>query len=119
MRSSFALPLAIALCCFATLAGAAAAMSPDAIKATFGTGTPFSSASPSGARYTLVLKPDGTATRTPKRSKAATSGTWHLSKDGYCSTWSGGTESCYTIQQNGTKYTVLDAHGKTAAVWSK
>jgi hypothetical protein len=119
MRSNFALPLAIVLCGLTTVAVAAKSMSPEEIKATFGTGVAFASTSPAGARYSLVLKADGTATRTPRKSKAATPGTWRLSKDGYCSKWSGGSENCYTVEPDGTKYTVLDAHGKTAAVWSK
>lgn len=119
MRWNFGVPLAILLCCLTTFAAAAKTMSPDEIKSNFATGAGFSSTSPSGARFVLVLKADGTATRTPKRGKAATPGTWRPSKDGYCSKWSSGTENCYTIQQDGTKYTVLDSHGKVAAVWTK
>jgi len=121
LRFGLALSFLITVGCLPTLQAAAAttALSPDAIKTTFGNGVPFSSTSPSGARYTLVLKPDGTATRAPKQSKAPTAGTWHLSKDGYCSTWSGGKENCFTIEQNGTKYSVLDIHGQLAAVWSR
>ena len=94
-------------------------MPPESIKATFGTGVSLSSTSPSGARFTLTLKPDGTATRAPKQSKMPTPGKWRLSKDGYCSTWSGGNENCFIIQQSGPKYSVLDSHGKLAAVWSR
>ncbi len=121
LRFGLALSFLIIVGCLPTLQAAAAttALSPDAIKATFGNGVPFSSTSPSGARYTLTLKPDGTAARAPKQSKAPTPGKWRLSKDGYCSTWSSGKENCFTIQQNGTKYSVLDSHGKLAAVWSR
>ena len=85
LRLGVGLAFAIAVGGLPTLQAAAATtqLSPDAIKATFGTGVPFSSTSPSGARYTLVLKPDGTATRAPKQSKAPTPGKWRLSKDGY------------------------------------
>ena len=112
--------LAIAVSCCLPLAAVAAAtvLSPQQIKATFGTGAPFRSTSPAGVVNTLVLKADGTASRAPKGSTAATTGTWRLSDTGYCSKWGKNAENCYTIQVNANKYAVLDAKGKLAANWT-
>ena len=112
----------LALMCCTDLASAAVAanpLPPQQIKATFGTGDVFTATSPGGTVYHIVLKPDGSASRTPKNSSAAVVGTWRLSDNGYCSTWGKNPESCYTIQQSGTKYTVLDKKGSVAAHWSK
>jgi hypothetical protein len=98
---------------------AANTLSPEQIKSTFGTGQPFSSISPSGAAYTLVLNVDGSASRTPKGSKAAVTGTWRVASDGYCSKWGKNPENCYTIQKGAKAYTVLDSGGKIVARWRK
>jgi len=107
------------ICCSALPAVAANPLPPQQIKATFGTGDVFTATSSGGTVYHIVLKPDGGASRTPKNSSAAVVGTWRLSDNGYCSTWGKNPESCYTIQQSGTKYTVLDKKGSVAAHWSK
>lgn len=100
-------------------ASAASGLSADAITATFGTGVPFSSTSPAGAQFTLILYPDGKASRIPKGSKIATVGKWRVSDAAYCSTWSKGTENCYTIQKGDKNYTVRDSTGKTVARWTQ
>jgi hypothetical protein len=102
--------------CF-TLPALAAALTPKEIQTTFGTGTPFSSTTPTGTTYTIVLNSDGTASRTPKKSKTAITGTWHVSKDGYCSTWGKGSENCYKIEKDKDRYRVLDKHGSLVAFW--
>jgi hypothetical protein len=98
---------------------AASGLSPHEITATFGTGKPFASSSPAGARFTLVLFPDGKASRTPKGSKTATVGKWRVSDTGYCSTWGNSAENCYTIQKGDQTYTVRDSTGKTVARWTQ
>ena len=111
---------ALALICCSNLALAAAGdMSPQDIKATFCTGDAFTATSPAGTAYQMVLKPDGTASRTAKKGTAPVVGTWRLSDAGYCSTWGKNPENCYTIQKSGAKYTVLDKKGLVAAHWSK
>jgi hypothetical protein len=108
----------VAISSLALPAMAASTLSPDEITATFGNGKPFASASPGGARFTLVLSPDGTASRAPKGSKTATAGKWRVSDVGYCSTWGKSTENCYTIQKGDKAYTVRDSTGKTVARWT-
>jgi hypothetical protein len=104
--------------CFPLEAVAAAALSPVEIQATFGTGKPFSSSTPSGTTYTIILNTDGTASRTPRRSKTPITGTWHVSKDGYCSTWGKSLESCYQVEKDTGRYKVLDRSGSTVAYWT-
>ena len=108
--------LLIAAFCF-PLEARAAALTPKEIQATFATGTPFSSTTPTGTTYTIVLKSDGTASRTPRKSKVAITGTWRLSKDGYCSTWGKNSENCYKIEKGTGRYNVLDKSGARVAYW--
>lgn len=97
---------------------AASALTPDEIKSTFGTGKPFTAVSTSGQAYTFTLKPDGTAIQVPKGKKSGSNGTWRVSDTGYCSKWGSGAEHCYTIEKNGTKYTVLDAGRHVISNWT-
>jgi hypothetical protein len=114
------IPLAlVTVSCIAFSALAATTLSPTEIKSTFATGKPFASASPAGARFTIVLNLDGSAARTPKGSKNATLGKWRVSDAGYCSTWGSGAENCYTVEPNGSTYSVRDSKGKLAARWTK
>jgi hypothetical protein len=92
-------------------------LTPKEIQATFGTGTPFSSSTPSGTTYTVTLNSDGTASRLPHKGKVAITGKWRVSKDGYCSTWGKGTENCYKIEKDGDRYKVLDARAGVVAYW--
>ena len=93
-------------------------LSPQQIGATFATGAPFKSASPAGTIFTLVLKAGGIASRTPKGSALGTDGTWRLNATGYCSKWGNNSENCFTVQNNGGKYSVMDAKGGLAAIWT-
>jgi hypothetical protein len=115
------IPLALVTVSYiAVSALAATTLSPTEIKATFATGEPFGSASPAGAQFIIILNPDGTASRTPKGSKNATLGKWRVSDAGYCSSWGGSSaENCYTVEQNGSTYSVRDSKGKLAARWTK
>jgi hypothetical protein len=96
---------------------AAKPMTPKEIQATFGTGTPFTSSTPSGTSYTITLNSDGTASRLPKKGKVAITGKWRVSKDGYCSTWGKSSENCYQVEKDSDRYKVLDAHGAAVAYW--
>jgi hypothetical protein len=93
-------------------------LSPDEIKATFGTGKPFTAASTSGKAFSLTLKADGSALEMPKGKKSGRKGTWRVSDKGYCSTWGTNNEHCYTVQKNGTKYDVLDSGRHIIAIWT-
>jgi hypothetical protein len=111
--------LVAAVFCFPlqALAAPLTPMTPKEIQATFGTGTSFSSSTPTGTTYTIVLNSDGTASRTPRRSKVAITGTWRVSKDGYCSTWAKSMEKCFKIEKDTDRYKVLDKSGTVAAYW--
>jgi hypothetical protein len=95
---------------------------PAEIKATFGTGTPFTASSATGsAKFSFVLKPDGTASRTTKGTTHDTTvtGTWRVDDKGYCTKWgSKGTEQCYTVEKNGKQYAVKDSAGKVVSHWT-
>jgi hypothetical protein len=119
MRSTIGVAVLALICCADLAAAASNNLSPQDIKNTFGTGTSFTATSSAGTTYLMVLKPDGTASRTPKKGTAPVVGSWRLSDDGYCSTWGKNPENCYTIQQSGTTYTVLDKKGGVAAHWRK
>ncbi len=107
----------VALACVVKPAWAVTKLTPNEIKTIFANGKPFTSTSPGGAVFTIVLNPEGTATRAPQGSKNPTLGKWRLSDVGYCSTWGKGTENCYTIEKGATSFTVRDSAGKVAARW--
>jgi len=99
---------------------AAKPLSPDDIKTELGTGTPIAGvAVPGGRKYSLTLKADGSAEMTLTNDKSTKTGTWHVSKDGYCSKWGDKPERCYTVKVDGKRFDVLDAAGKTIAHWTK
>jgi hypothetical protein len=93
---------------------------PKDIKAQFATGKPITGVSlPGDKKYSLTLKADGTATMTLGSDKSTKTGTWHVSKTGYCSKWGTQPEHCYDVQKNGKQYDIVDATGKVVAHWSK
>ena len=104
----------------ATALAAATPLSPAEIKATFGTGKPFTANSTTGgASFTFVLKPDGSATQTSKGATASVvTGMWRVNDKGYCSKWGGNAEHCYTVEKNGTRYDVKDAAGHIISRWT-
>jgi hypothetical protein len=109
----------------ALIAGAAAApavtkMTPNEIQATFFNGQPFTSSTTSNIQFKMVFMPGGKMTREPAgKSGIKGEGTWKLSKDGFCTTWKGSKENCYTLMAGGNnKWSVVKG---TAAMgtWSK
>ena len=95
-------------------------LSPKDIKSLFATGKPISGVSlPGDKKYSLTLKADGTATMTLGSDKSTKTGTWHVSKTGYCSKWGTQPEHCYDVQKNGKQYDIVDTTGKVVAHWSK
>jgi len=112
---------AVALWIAATASAAAAGsttLSPDEIGAAFGTGTSFTAVSRSGTAYSFALKPDGIALEVPKGQAKGATGRWHLSQTGYCTTWSGSKEHCYTVEKSDNGYKVRDAAGGVVATWA-
>jgi hypothetical protein len=99
---------------------AAIVLSPDEIKATFGTGKPFTAMSSTGGKaFWFTFKADGNAIETPKgKKKTSTTGTWRISDKGYCTKWDSGSEHCYTVEKSGARYDVRDSRGSLISSWS-
>ena len=122
MKPSLPLTLALAAASMMSLPAMAAstALTPTQIKADFGTGKAISGvAVPGGRRYSLTLGTDGTAQMTMLNDKSTRTGTWKVSKTGYCSKWGSSAEHCYTIQENGKQFDVLNHAGTVIAHWTK
>ena len=98
----------------------AAVLAPSEIQATFFTGQPFTSATPSNVKFKMVFTADGKMTREPTASSGAKGeGTWKLTKEGFCTTWKGSKANCFRILTAGdNKWSVMK--GTTVvATWTK
>lgn len=117
MRTSGFTAAAVFLAASAASAMAAGSLlSPSQIKATFGTGKPFTAISASGrSEYSFTFNGDGSAFAVPQGRTAGASGQWRLSSDGYCSQWGANAEHCYTIDKNGKQFDVRDTAGQLIA----
>jgi hypothetical protein len=95
-------------------------LTPAAVQSTFGTGVTFTAANVGGKTYSMVLRQDGTATRTPKGSNLPEKGTWRAAGIGYCSKWgNAAVEQCYSIEQfTATIYRVFAMGDKLVAFWT-
>jgi hypothetical protein len=96
-----------------------AKLSPADIQATFFNGQPFTAATPSKLKFKMTFTADGKMNREPVGVGSKGEGTWKLSKDGFCTTWSGAKPNCFTVVSAGeNKWSVL--RGSTImATWSK
>jgi hypothetical protein len=103
----------------AVFADPAAKLSPADIQSTFFTGQPFTAATTSSVKYKMTFSANGKMKRQPVGAGSKGEGTWQLSKDGFCTTWSGAKANCFTIVSAGAnKWSVLK--GSTImATWSK
>jgi len=127
MAAPIAAVFAIALCSvfaasvFATSVSAAAGakLSPTDIQSTFFNGESFTAATPSNVKFKMTFTADGKMKRVPIGTGSRGEGTWKLSKDGFCTAWKGGKDSCFTVVKAGdNKWSVLK--GSTImATWSK
>jgi hypothetical protein len=119
MRILFLTAAALLTGAAAMAAPAATTLAPADIKATFFTGTPFTSASGS-IKYKMTYNPDGKMTREPIGTGGSKGeGTWKLNNDGFCSTWKGSKASCFRVTAAGeNKWSVLKGTG-IAATWTK
>jgi hypothetical protein len=99
---------------------AADKLAPDAIKSAFFAGQEFTAATPSGVKFKMMFTADGKVTRTPTASSGAKGeGTWKLSKEGFCTTWKGAKQNCYTLVGAGdNKWSVMSGPS-LKATWSK
>ena len=94
-------------------------LAPNDIRATFFNGQPFIAATTSNIKFKMTFSADGKMKRVPASGGARGEGTWKLSKDGFCSSWKGAKENCYTVVAAGdNKWSVM--RGSTImATWSK
>ena len=102
------------------MAAPAGKLSPDEIKTTFFDGKPFTASTPSSVKFKMTFTPDGKMKRHPVGGgKKGGEGTWKLSNDGFCRTWKGAKEECFTIVSAGAnQWSVLKGSG-IVATWSK
>jgi hypothetical protein len=122
MMRSIGLVIAGALGAGAVLPGfAAIPLSGKDIAARFGAGAVIKGTSiPGGTPYELQLATDGTATmKVLKGDRPSRSGTWHVSDKGYCATWNGSAERCFTVVKNGKAYDLLDSTGQVVGRWTR
>jgi hypothetical protein len=98
---------------------AASKLSPTDIQSTFFDGKPFTATTPSNLKFKMTFMADGKMKRQPVGTGSRGEGTWKLSKDGFCTSWKGGKDSCFTVVSAGdNKWSVLK--GSTImATWSK
>jgi hypothetical protein len=101
------------------IAAPAAKLSPTDIQTTFFNGQPFTATTPSNLKFKMTFTADGKMKRQPIGTGSRGEGTWKLSKEGFCSTWKGSTDKCFTVVSAGdNKWSVLK--GSTVmATWSK
>jgi hypothetical protein len=118
---SLAAGSALALCTAMPVIAAPQAkpLSPSDIQTTFFDGKPFTAASPSGVKFKMTFSADGKIKRQPIGTGKKGEGTWKLSNDGFCRTWKGTKEECFTVTSAGAnKWSIL--HGSAiVATWSK
>jgi len=105
-----------------TAQGVAAAdkMAPADIQSTFFNGQPFTASTTSNLKFKMTFTADGKMKRQPLGTGPKGEGTWKLSKDGFCTTWSGSTLSnCFTVVSAGdNKWSVMKG-SSVAAIWTK
>jgi hypothetical protein len=99
-------------------------MAPSEIQAAFFTGEPFTAATPSGSKYKMTFTPDGKMTREPiELSGTKDTGTWKLSANGFCTTWTHSKPNCFTVTSIGENKWSIEKIATTiavrVAVWSK
>jgi hypothetical protein len=100
-------------------AAPAVKLSPSDIQTTFFNGQPFTASTPSNLKFKMIFTADGKMKREPFSGGGKGEGTWKLSKDGFCTTWKGAKDNCFTVVSAGeNQWSVL--RGSTImATWSK
>jgi hypothetical protein len=94
-------------------------LAPADIQSTFFDGKPFTATTPSSVKFKMTFTADGKMKRQPIGTGNRGEGTWKLSEKGFCTSWKGGKDSCFTVAAAGdNKWSVLK--GSTImATWSK
>ena len=100
-------------------AASPAKLAPSDIQTTFFNGQPFTAQTPSNLKFKMTFTADGKMKRQPIGTGSRGEGTWKLSKEGFCTTWKGSKDRCFTVVSAGdNKWSVLQ--GSTVmATWSK
>ena len=119
MRAHRAIVVTGVLLAGATTASAAK-LTPADIQKNFFNGEPFTAATPSNIKFTMVFKPDGKVTREPVgKSGVKGEGTWTLSKDGFCTTWKGSKANCSTLVSRSDKEWSVMKGSASVGTWTK
>jgi len=123
MRAGFAGAViagaAVVLVGAGALAAPAAKLSPTDIQTTFFNGQPFTASTPSNLRFKMTFTADGKMKREPIGGGSRGEGTWKLSKDGFCTTWKGSKDNCFTVVNAGTNQWSVLKGSTIMATWSK
>ena len=107
------------LCVATVLAAPATKLSPSDIQATFFNGQPFTAATPSNVKFKMTFTADGKMKRVPIGTGHRGEGAWKLSNEGFCTTWKGAKENCFTVVAAGdNKWSVLKG-SIVMATWNK
>jgi hypothetical protein len=100
-------------------AAPAVKLAPNDIQATFFNGQPFTASTPSNLKFKMTFTADGKMKREPVGGGSRGEGTWKLSKDGFCSTWKGAKDNCFTVVSAGEKQWSVLRGSTIMATWSK
>ena len=120
MRASISILVAALFLAGSTGSDAANQLSPTEIQTEFFNGAPFTSLTPSNAKFTMVFKADGKVTRKPQGTAGVGGeGTWKLSKNGFCTTWKGSKENCFTLVTAGEKKWSVMKGKASVGTWNK
>jgi hypothetical protein len=103
----------------AAIAAPAAKLAPSDIQTTFFNGQPFTASTPSNVKFKMTFAADGKMKREPIGSGNKGTGTWKLSKDGFCTAWNGAKENCFTVVGAGNKKWSVLRGSTIMATWSK
>lgn len=101
------------------LAAPAAKLSPTDIQSTFFNGQAFTASTPSNLKFKMIFTADGKMKRQPIGGGSKGEGTWKLSKDGFCSTWKGSKDNCFTVVSAGDNQWSVLKGSTIMATWSK
>ncbi len=95
-------------------------LQPKEIQATFFNGEPFTASTPANVKFKMVFTADGKMTREPiSKTGAKNEGTWRLNPQGFCTTWKGAKQNCFTVLTNGQNKWSVIAGTQAVAYWSK
>jgi hypothetical protein len=101
-------------------AAPAGRLQPKDIAATFFDGKPFTASTPANVKYKMVFTADGKMTREPLgKTGGKNEGTWRLNPDGFCTTWKGAKQNCFTVLTSGQNKWSIIAGTQAVAYWSK